>query len=34
MYLPTRRRLIGLFFILFGMFVTGVILTTALSSPQ
>jgi hypothetical protein len=34
MYLPTRRRLIGLFFILFGMFVVGVILTAVLSSPR
>jgi hypothetical protein len=30
MYLPTRRRLIGLFFILLGMFVVGVMLTTVL----
>jgi hypothetical protein len=33
-YLPTHRRLIGLFFMLFGLFVLGMILTGALSSPR
>jgi hypothetical protein len=34
MYLPTRRRLMGLFFVLFGMFVVGVILTAELPPPR